>query len=269
MGEGKVVVATDQHLGYSNSDVKSFQSFLDFVSGRSDVGTLVMLGDFVDMWRRDVSGLFLEAWESVKKLSELGSSMKVYFVVGNHDYHLKELLDHEYPFEFRDSMDPVSYGPGSYRFMHGWEFDLAQQPPVMEALCYNLSDDAGRTRTEVYNVFEKMRRDLKELFEFHGGQDAYLSHLLQGPEARLQNFLPDVERKAYSSLRPNEILVFGHTHRPFISADGKLGNAGSWVTDAPIHNTFIELDGDHLQLFTFSGTGPSEVLERKPLTELT
>ncbi len=259
----KILATTDQHLGYENSQVDDFKGFLEYVARRSDVGTLVVLGDFVDMWRRDVSGLFLETREIVDQLVALGSQMKVCFIVGNHDYHLRELEDHGYPFQFLESMNPIVSGSASCRFMHGWEFDLAQQPPVMEALCYNLSDDAGHARTEVYDVFEKAKDDLGDLFKLHGGQDQYLSHLLQTPETRLASVFPDVEQKAYDSLRPGELLVFGHTHRPFVSTDGRLANAGSWVSDAPTHDTFVEIDGGQVRLFVFGTNGVQEITERK------
>ena len=269
-GKGrKVLVATDQHLGYANSDVAGFERFLDHVSSRSDVGTLVVLGDLVDLWRRDVSGVFLEEHESMDKLLELGSSIDVRFVVGNHDYHLRELRGHAYPFEFRESMDPMDAGSVKYRFMHGWEFDAEQRPAIMEALCHNLSDTEGADRTEIYNAFTGLEAELEGLLRLHGGKDRYIDHLLKGPESRLQDLLPSVERKAYSSLRQGEILVFGHTHRPFVSADGRLANAGSWVRDAAVHDTFVELDGDQVKLFAFGDSGIAEITDRKPLAELT
>jgi UDP-2,3-diacylglucosamine pyrophosphatase LpxH len=265
---GKVLVATDQHLGYANSDAASFEKFLDYVSKRSDVGTLAILGDLVDMWRRDVSGLFLEQRKSMDKLVELSSSIKVHFIVGNHDYHLMNLEGHGYPFQFLESMNPIDAGPIKYRFMHGWEFDPEQQPPIMEALCHNLSDTDGVQRSDVYSAFTGFEVRLEELFRIHGGMDGYINHLLQGPEFRLQAVLPDLERRAYSSLNQGELLVFGHTHRPFVSADGRLANAGSWVTDATTHNTFVELEGAQVRLFEFSDTQITEITDRMPLSEL-
>ncbi len=53
-------VVSDQHLGYENSDKKSFNQFLDSLLNEREVTDLVLLGDVVDMWRRDASGVFLE-----------------------------------------------------------------------------------------------------------------------------------------------------------------------------------------------------------------
>ncbi|MDA4130995.1 MAG: metallophosphoesterase, partial [Thaumarchaeota archaeon] len=213
----KVVVASDQHLGYSNSQVDCFIAFLDSLSRRTDVGTLVVLGDWVDMWRRDVSGLFLEFHVTVQKLLELASRMKIVVVYGNHDYHELLLQGSSYPFEFQQNYS-ISSGGITYKFMHGWEFDYAQQPAVMELLCHNLSNQQGQDRSTFYNYLMGFKNELQELFDFHGGPDGYVNHLMQPPEQRLQPYLGDVEKLAFSSLSEGEKLVFGHTHRPFVSS---------------------------------------------------
>jgi UDP-2,3-diacylglucosamine pyrophosphatase LpxH len=258
----KVVVASDQHLGYANSDSSTFLGFLDSVNKRSDIGTLVILGDFIDMWRRDVSGLFFAYWGATQKLVALSSKIKVVLVAGNHDYHALKLEDHEYPFQFLPDYS-ISSGGTTYEFKHGWEFDLEQQPLIMELLCYNLSDSAGADRTAIYNAVTGIKGDLEKIFGLHGGIDAYLNHITKNPEARLQPTLSDVERRAFESVGKGEILIFGHTHRPFVSSDGRVANSGSWVTDSPLHDTYVELDGENLRLFTIDASQKvTEILAR-------
>jgi UDP-2,3-diacylglucosamine pyrophosphatase LpxH len=244
----KVIVVSDMHLGYANSDASAFLGFLDILLKRNDVGTLIVLGDYVDMWRRDVSGLFLEFWTSVQKLIELSSSVSVHIVAGNHDYHLLKLQGNDYPFLFLENYS-VSFGGTNYIFKHGWEFDYAQQPPVMELLCHNLSDSAGADRSAIYNALTGFKNELGDLFHYHNGMDGYVNHLMQRPEDRLAPYIGDVEKRAFSSLAQGEKLVFGHTHRPFVSSDGRVANSGSWVTDAAVHNTYVELDGESMRLF--------------------
>jgi hypothetical protein len=74
-------------------------------------------------------------------------------VAGNHDYHLLKLQSQDCKFEFYEElftsndahtairMKPVENK--KYIFKHGWEFDLAQHPLIMEAMCHNMSDAAG------------------------------------------------------------------------------------------------------------------------------
>jgi UDP-2,3-diacylglucosamine pyrophosphatase LpxH len=247
-GSSKVLVASDQHLGYVNSEVDCFNAFLDFVSKRSDIGQLVILGDWVDMWRRDVSGLYLEFRVSIESLLAMSKSIKVIVVAGNHDYHELDLIGSTYGFQFLQNYSFVS-GNTTYVFKHGWEFDYAQQPPVMELLCHNLSNTEGADLSDIYSHLTNLKTDLEDLFEFHGGPQGYVKHLMTPPEQRLQPYLGDVEKRAFSSISPGQKLIFGHTHRPFVSSDGNVANSGSWVTDAAVHNTYVELDGQTMKLF--------------------
>ena len=85
--------------------------------------------------------------------------------------------------------------------------------------------------------------------------------LTQGPEKRLAETLSDVERLASSSVGEGEVLVFGHTHRPFVSRSEKVVNAGSWVTDAPVHDTYVRLEAGKPRLFVFGGAEIKERIE--------
>ncbi len=257
---GKVVVASDIHLGYVNSDVDAFSSFLDSLSAREEVDTFVVLGDFVDMWRRDASGVFLESHDILEKMLRLRPRMDVYFVAGNHDYHLLQLKGHRYPIEALPNL-VLDRGTVRYRMVHGWEFDPEQQPLVMDLLCRNFSDAEGQLESGVYAELEKLGGEVESLLEGHKGSRD-VNHLMQPPEERLKATITDVERRAFESRQQGEILIFGHTHRPFVSEGGIVANTGSWVTDAPIHNTYVELDGSSVGLFTLGG---HEIAARVPV----
>ncbi len=83
-----ILAVSDIHLGYSQSNVDEFDAFLQTTIDRTDVDILVILGDFIDMWRRDISGLFLENHQILQSLLTLQQKKTVYYVAGNHDYHL-------------------------------------------------------------------------------------------------------------------------------------------------------------------------------------
>ena len=97
------------------------------------------------MWRRDISGLFLENHQILQSLLTLKQKKPVYYVAGNHDYHLLKLVDHRYPLEFEKDLTLPGNGV-TYVFKHGYEFDSEQWPPLMELLCDNTSDEARTSK---------------------------------------------------------------------------------------------------------------------------
>ena len=261
-----ILAVSDVHIGYSNSNADAFDAFLKESIGRPDVGTLVILGDCFDMWRRDVSGIFLENHEILQSILAIKQKKDVHYIVGNHDYHFLHLTDHNYPLVFEK--DLTLQGDGIvYVFKHGWEFDDEQCPPVMEALCDNLSDESGQIRSDIWNVItsvsQKTGQDFKLvedvvkrncgkfecIFERH--RDEYLQRLITPPVARVSVAFGSVEEKAAKSVETGQLLVFGHTHRPFVSPTQNLANTGSWISDEKTFNTWVELDGKNIRLMQY------------------
>jgi UDP-2,3-diacylglucosamine pyrophosphatase LpxH len=261
----KVVVTSDQHLGYANSDKNAFNAFLDHLAQDSEATHLVLLGDVVDMWRRDASGVFLENDDTMRKVLALKGKLEVYYVAGNHDYHALELQDHSYPFQFQKDLT-LRDGRTRYRFVHGYEFDPEQDAIWMEALCRVMSDEIGSFESgfwaQLTRAWSNAKYVLYEIFLFwrKSGTQTRMERLQLTPEARLEKTFGQVESRACASVKPNEILVFGHTHRPFVNKAENVVNSGSWVTDSPIHNTFVELSNGKARLFVFGG---QEITERK------
>jgi predicted phosphodiesterase len=81
----------------------------------------------------------------------------------------------------------------------------------------------------------------------------------KSPEKRLSQILGDVEHHACSTVKKGEILVFGHTHHPFINEAENVVNTGCWVTDSPVYDTVVELSGGKPRLSIFEGR---EIIER-------
>ena len=51
-----MIAVSDQHLGVDSADKAAFNRFLDQLQNDASVTDLILLGDVVDMWRRDASG---------------------------------------------------------------------------------------------------------------------------------------------------------------------------------------------------------------------
>ncbi|MGP8331891.1 MAG: metallophosphoesterase, partial [Methanosarcinaceae archaeon] len=66
-----IIVVSDVHLGYKNCNKKDFNDFLDELNKRNDLNNIVICGDFIDMWRRDLVGVMLENADIFVKLDNL------------------------------------------------------------------------------------------------------------------------------------------------------------------------------------------------------
>ena len=183
------------------------------------------------------------------------TNFQVYCVAGNHDYHLLELINQKYPLDFKPTLTLNSNGT-DYVFKHGWEFDLEQQESVMELLCHTMSDKVGEIRSGFWDLLTgSLEKDalktLEDLFTRHNGKENYLEYLQTPPKERLKLSINDVEKKALASVKAGEILVFGHTHKPFVGTTKNIANCGSWVSDEEITNTYVELDGKEIHIMRY------------------
>jgi len=256
-----IIAVSDLHLGFEDSDKDAFIRFLDKLQSDASVTDLVLLGDIVDMWRRDASGIFLENKDVLDLILLLQKKMRIYYIAGNHEYHVLKLQGRGYPIKFLKDLTLQQDGLNC-KFVHGWEFDEMQMPHFMESLCHAMSDHKGDRDTNIWAALNRDEGDLNRFFSaiIHGGRLRQTAEMLQlDPQERLKETLKGVERKARSTVQPGEVLIFGHTHRPFINKAENLVNTGSWIKTEPIHNTFVRLEGGKPRLFVFEG---SEITER-------
>lgn len=264
----KVIVTSDQHLGYDQSDRASFSKFLDTLESELKPTHFVLLGDVVDMWRRDASGVFLESHDILEKILVLSTKMQVYFVAGNHDYHVLRLVNipsRLYPIKFFPEL-VLPDGDHQYRFKHGWDYDREQQPPIMEAMCHVMSDETGDIESIIWNILTHESGLLEWLKSVanRGRLKQQIHNLQRRPEERLSDLLLRlIEQNACKDVKTNQVLVFGHTHRPFVNKKANVANCGSWVKDATAaYNTYVELSNGKPRLFVFDG---QEITDRKDL----
>ncbi|HKM59894.1 MAG TPA: metallophosphoesterase, partial [Candidatus Bathyarchaeia archaeon] len=144
-----IIAVSDLHLGFDASDKAAFIRFLGKLQSDPSVTDLVLLGDIVDMWRRDSSGIFLENHDVLDLIISLQKKMNVYYVAGNHDFHVRKLQGRGYPINFLKDLTLQQNGL-SCRFVHGWEFDEMQREHFMESLCHSMSDQKGERDTNIW-----------------------------------------------------------------------------------------------------------------------
>jgi UDP-2,3-diacylglucosamine pyrophosphatase LpxH len=224
----------------------------------------VLLGDVVDMWRRDASGVFLEGHDTVAKILALQSKgVQVCYVAGNHDYHVLDLDNTKYPIQFSKDLS-LTDGALTYRFVHGYEFDPEQKVPFMAFLCRVMSDTGGALENHIWTDFNSLNSIFSKIEPSFVKTDiaAISERLHKRPEERLQGSIDRINSTACKSVKPGEVLIFGHTHVPFVNKAENVANSGSWVKDSNPFDTYIELKDGKPRLFIY-GDQKKEVTERK------
>jgi len=260
----RVIVTSDHHLGYANSDKAAFNAFLDELAQEDDLTHFVLLGDVVDMWRRDASGVFLEGHDTLGKILKLKSKgVKIFYVAGNHDYHVLDLSNPNYPIQFSKELT-LNDGPVTYRMVHGYEFDPEQKIPFMAFLCRVMSDSGGNLENHLWTDFNSLNSIFSKMEPSFVKTDigAVAQRLHRAPEDRLKDSLGHINATACKQVKPGEVLIFGHTHVPFVNKAENVVNTGSWVKDSKPYDTYVELVGGKPHLYVY-GPSKQEITERK------
>lgn len=272
----KIVVVSDVHLGSENSEKEAFLEFLGSLRDDGDITDLVLLGDIVEMWHRDASGIFLENMDLVVLLKELQKKLTLHWVVGNHDYHLLKLKNraphYNYPFEFKENLE-LKDGHHTYRFIHGYEFEYGNETkfirPMLELLCHVMSDSDGVPKDDLWAYLTKKMSGIQYSVITERGDEGNLrittGSIVDPPEIRLKNRIDAIERQAYEEVhqKPHHTLIFGHTHSPFICVGGNLINTGSWEKNSRPNKTYVVLEKGSPRLFVYGG---DEIRERKKMS---
>lgn len=167
-----ILVIADTHLGlltkklqlgrytlslFSNeveSDSVQLSYFLEWIRERQEKGpyklrlgrwgngeaelklpdTLVLLGDFLELWdASDAAVEFAsrEIWRTLGEIAEVG--VKIVYLVGNHDFAMKDLADKTFPIGnteievegdvYEREIQTIGNGRRRYVFLHGHQFD--------------------------------------------------------------------------------------------------------------------------------------------------
>ncbi|RZN38387.1 MAG: hypothetical protein EFT35_04875 [Methanophagales archaeon ANME-1-THS] len=230
-----IIAVSDVHLGYEKSNREDFIRFLDTCNS-ADIHDLVLLGDILDFWRRNNAKVVTDEIhaEIVDKLGNLDVK-HIHYVVGNHDYYLLRLSDRyegNYPFTVSKFLRLEDRGSKFY-FIHGYELEvLANLEPLSIETYEHFSEKMCFTK----DVLGWFLSHLWELLERRGGIWRQTSMMKKPPHERtdidkIYNLAISKGRYLLLGMKPNEKLVYGHTHRPFINKERTVANTGSWVAE--------------------------------------
>ena len=264
---GKCVVVSDVHLGTEDSNKDKFADFIE--NQGDDVEHLVLLGDIFDFWRRDPVGVLLENVDIVQKLLSLEPRINVFFVIGNHDFHLIRFPESYFGVKFDLKYDlSLEYGGTTYRFIHGHQLEnkrfgtLEMYETFADMMCM-AGDDVGWAADAIWkkiggggNILYKIRNLLGlRSHSYNPNPKASWSWVKEKTdEIRLEPEKRDLKKlEEYAIALTNErykgeFLVYGHTHEPFVKMERKIANTGSWVKSSA---TYLEIDAGGITLKSY------------------
>ncbi len=265
---GHIIAVSDVHLGCKESKRDDFKEFIDERVNGTDIDYLVLLGDIMDFWRKTNVEIAYENQDILVKLQNMktltGDQIKVYYLAGNHDYSILKLKDRYpeyYPLDVRKFIRLKS-GESNYYFIHGYELEVlaSLEPLTIEAyealserLCY-MEDVFGGFISQLWPIFYTIARKGHRVFDIK-------KTIIKKPEERKENisavrkFALSEVKNIFLGMRKGEQLVFGHTHKPFLTKDDagiSVANTGSWVEEAGKQNTYIEIVEGEMELKEFS-----------------
>ena len=252
-----IVVISDVHLAERPKDKKvetDDREFFLFLSKARDEllsegGHLVILGDFIDFWRRDFAKALLELEDAVSFITGFKDDVRVHYVVGNHDYYmqnLKKSLADDFPFKDVTESVRLQDGGQKFFFIHGYQLEVLANPyyksltayiSFAEQLCL-AGDDTGNAASKLWDMYQSSKSILEKLPRIPSDIAGALTSMMKAPDERLHgrnkaaltidNLAKSSSRSVYLGTRPDEFLIFGHTHEPFSDQKRMVANVGSW-----------------------------------------
>tara|TARA_Y100000034_G_scaffold85294_1_gene102309 strand:+ start:381 stop:1172 length:792 start_codon:yes stop_codon:yes gene_type:complete len=246
-------------------------AFIQFLIEKSQTTDhIIIAGDFMELWRRDLCGCIIENYLVIATLKEISEHCQVHLVSGNHDYHLQVMglpMLYELPFRWHDQMI-LEEGETKFIVEHGHRFDFSCSNKYLNNNMCSTDDLAGEQTTLAWEtfldkvsksepLFQKMMVEMKEFWDinayFKGQQTLEHLHIPKEYQQIMERFRvvgvydpnqsEEITQNALNSLKKNEYMIIGHTHVPFVRE--RIANSGCWIRGMKsyihIHDGTIEL----------------------------
>lgn len=248
----KIIAVSDVHLGWERSN-PVFRDFLEWVE-ISGADCFILIGDIIEMWRRDIVASFIENIEIMKRFKKISDGMKLVLIAGNHDWHLIKTTEnksivYKYPFIWIEE-----YRVGRYRFLHGHQFDpKTRSDKTNEAMCHT-DDDQGTKMSDFWDKYGGKvpfgaiapSTKLPQFPLFNRANMDLLEYVNRpGVPSRHPQLLYEIERNKKIHQKPGEFIISGHTHVPYVDMKNRQANTGSWTEGA---SDFLVIEDERVEL---------------------
>ena len=209
----KTLLVSDLHIGFKYSRVQD----LLYVLENEQYDRLILVGDIIDIQQMMKRPYWDEHHTSVlKKILKLAKKKEVIYVIGNHDYPLLHVNDEK--IRGIRFMREYIYESGEKRILciHGDQMDkLSKRIALLGDVLYY----TGLKCNKYINIVRR-RFGLPYWSLSKWGKDK-TKNLIH------QTFNMDNEIQAYKEEYCADVLVYGHTHMPYVK-DGVV-NTGTFV----------------------------------------
>jgi UDP-2,3-diacylglucosamine pyrophosphatase LpxH len=206
----RTLFISDVHLG----NKKSSPDYLLKVLKEYDFENLIIIGDFIDLtslkkkfyWKPNHSKV-------IQKILKLSKKVKVTYILGNHDFYLRSLLEDNYNIMLgnisiqNEMIYKTKKGKNIY-ICHGDQFDgFVRLNPIL----YNIGDWAYELSFKINRIYNFFRK-IFNLNEW--SLSSYLKNKVKNILSYINNFKVISTQKA-KSMECDSIMI-GHIHTPAI-----------------------------------------------------
>lgn len=237
LAEQRLLVVSDLHIGNPVSQARRLlYPFFRFVeeSGFS----LCINGDGVDIAQTSFLRIAAELPEILEGLRRIARrNGAVYYVVGNHDFHLNHFLDDWGAATVVPFLNLRS-GDRRIRIEHGHLYDpFFVDHPKLYSLATSVAGYALRAYPNLYFAWLRFERMRNRLLARTGDR----TEVLRGEHPAYSDAARELLRRGFDA------VIFGHTHVPGVLplGDGKMYcNSGSWI----IQGNYVAIESGEIKL---------------------
>lgn len=249
-----IVIISDVHLGTYGCHAKELLNYL----GSIKVDTLILNGDFIDIWQFRKSYFPKEHMQIIQRILRMAAKgTKIYYLTGNHDDALRRYSDFSSGnVHLRDQLNLKLKGK-SYWIFHGDIFDVS----------IKYSPFIAKLGGKGYDLLIVINRFINRVRQAMGLPLMSFAKKVKQRVKEAVKFVNDFEETAINlaATEGYDYVVCGHIHRPQIRPFERNGrqivylNSGDWVESL----TALEFKWGRWSIYEYDESH-YEHLQRKP-----
>ena len=222
----EVVVISDIHLGTYGAQAGALNKYLNSI----DPDTIIINGDWIDMWGFDIDNWNKDHKENVSIILDyIKQGKRVYYIIGNHDDYLRKFPFFQLTsFELMNELELTLDGKKHW-FLHGDAYDLSVKDQAKW-----IAKLGGKS----YDYMIRLDRGVNKIRTTMGREKiAFSKKIKDGVKGAVKSNIANFEDVTCEKgiERGFDYVICGHVHksqkRKFKTKKGSIMylNSGDWV----------------------------------------